>query len=79
MNIMAFAYVQISGSGGIWRIATINEAGGWNDRTTVEDMDLAVRAGLLGWKFVYTGNIEVRFLIFMNAVQIICEPLHDAF
>ncbi|KAL0390027.1 UNVERIFIED_CONTAM: Glucomannan 4-beta-mannosyltransferase 2 [Sesamum calycinum] len=46
------------GSGGIWRIAAIDGAGGWNDRTTVEDMDLAVRAGLKGWKFVFLGDIE---------------------
>ncbi|KAK4409038.1 Glucomannan 4-beta-mannosyltransferase 2 [Sesamum angolense] len=46
--------------GGIWRIAAIDGAGGWNDRTTVEDMDLAVRAGLKGWKFVFLGDIEVK-------------------
>ncbi|CAA0815004.1 Glucomannan 4-beta-mannosyltransferase 2 [Striga hermonthica] len=48
------------GTGGIWRIAAINEAGGWKDRTTVEDMDLAVRAGLKGWKFLYLGDLQVK-------------------
>lgn len=48
-----------SGTGGIWRIAAIDEAGGWKDRTTVEDMDLAVRASLKGWKFVYLGDLQV--------------------
>jgi cellulose synthase/poly-beta-1,6-N-acetylglucosamine synthase-like glycosyltransferase len=38
----------------------MNEAGGWKDRTTVEDMDLAVRAGLKGWKFVYLNDLGVR-------------------
>lgn len=52
----------MSGTGGIWRIAAINEAGGWKDRTTVEDMDLAVRAGLKGWKFIYLGDLQVLFL-----------------
>ncbi|GER30461.1 cellulose synthase like, partial [Striga asiatica] len=47
-------------SGGIWRIAAINEAGGWNDRTTVEDMDLAIRAGLKGWKYVFLEDLEVK-------------------
>ncbi|KAL3625683.1 putative glucomannan 4-beta-mannosyltransferase 3 [Castilleja foliolosa] len=42
------AFFSFNGSGGIWRNKTINEAGGWKDRTTVEDMDLAVRAGLKG-------------------------------
>lgn len=49
----------IAGTAGIWRIASINEAGGWKDRTTVEDMDLAVRASLRGWKFVYLGDLQV--------------------
>ncbi|KAK1307895.1 Glucomannan 4-beta-mannosyltransferase 1 [Acorus calamus] len=35
-------------------------AGGWKDRTTVEDMDLAVRASLGGWKFVYVGDVMVK-------------------
>ena len=43
----------------MWRIAAIDEAGGWKDRTTVEDMDLAVRASLRGWKFVYLGDLRV--------------------
>ena len=49
-----------AGTAGVWRIAAIEEAGGWKDRTTVEDMDLAVRAGLLGWKFVYLGDLKVK-------------------
>ncbi|KAH6833245.1 cellulose synthase-like A02 [Perilla frutescens var. hirtella] len=54
------AFFSFNGSGGIWRIAAINEAGGWKDRTTVEDMDLAVRAGLMGWKFVFLGDLHVK-------------------
>ncbi|KAL1544084.1 Glucomannan 4-beta-mannosyltransferase 2 [Salvia divinorum] len=53
------AFFGFNGTGGIWRIAAINDAGGWNDRTTVEDMDLAVRAGLKGWKFLYLGDLQV--------------------
>ncbi|OIT38021.1 glucomannan 4-beta-mannosyltransferase 9 [Nicotiana attenuata] len=48
------------GTAGVWRMSALNEAGGWKDRTTVEDMDLAVRAGLNGWKFVYVGNLKVK-------------------
>ena len=33
-----------AGTAGVWRVSAISEAGGWKDRTTVEDMDLAVRA-----------------------------------
>uniref|UniRef100_A0A162A369 glucomannan 4-beta-mannosyltransferase n=1 Tax=Daucus carota subsp. sativus TaxID=79200 RepID=A0A162A369_DAUCS len=54
------AFFGFNGTGGIWRIAAINEAGGWKDRTTVEDMDLAVRASLRGWKFVYLGDLQVK-------------------
>ncbi|VFQ96545.1 unnamed protein product [Cuscuta campestris] len=54
------AFFGFNGTGGIWRIAAIQEAGGWKDRTTVEDMDLAVRAGLKGWKFLYLGDLHVK-------------------
>lgn len=54
------AFFGFNGTGGVWRIAAINEAGGWKDRTTVEDMDLAVRAGLKGWKFLYLGDLQVK-------------------
>ncbi|XP_021278150.1 glucomannan 4-beta-mannosyltransferase 2 [Herrania umbratica] len=54
------AFFGFNGTAGIWRIAAINEAGGWKDRTTVEDMDLAVRASLRGWKFVYLGDLQAK-------------------
>ncbi|PWA46188.1 nucleotide-diphospho-sugar transferase [Artemisia annua] len=43
---------------GVWRMAALDGAGGWQERTTVEDMDLAVRATLKGWKFLYLGSIK---------------------
>lgn len=54
------AFFGFNGTAGIWRIAAINEAGGWKDRTTVEDMDLAVRASLRGWKFLYLGDLQAN-------------------
>nr|GMC98619.1 glucomannan 4-beta-mannosyltransferase 9-like [Ipomoea batatas] len=48
------------GTAGVWRISAIDEAGGWNHRTTVEDMDLAVRASLKGWKFLYLDSLRVK-------------------
>ncbi|OAY51470.1 glucomannan 4-beta-mannosyltransferase 2 [Manihot esculenta] len=54
------AFFGFNGTAGIWRIAAINEAGGWKDRTTVEDMDLAVRCSLRGWKFLYLGDLHVK-------------------
>lgn len=50
---------RYAGTAGVWRITALNEAGGWKDRTTVEDMDLAVRASLRGWKFVYVSDLKV--------------------
>ncbi|KAK8975507.1 hypothetical protein V6N11_034516 [Hibiscus sabdariffa] len=55
-----YSFFGFNGTAGVWRIAAINEAGGWKDRTTVEDMDLAVRAGLKGWKFLYLGDLKVK-------------------
>lgn len=55
-----YAFFGFNGTAGVWRIAAINEAGGWKDRTTVEDMDLAIRASLKGWKFVYLGDLKVK-------------------
>ncbi|XP_048560620.1 probable glucomannan 4-beta-mannosyltransferase 7 isoform X2 [Triticum urartu] len=55
-----FAFFSFNGTAGVWRTAAIKEAGGWKDRTTVEDMDLAIRATLKGWKFIYVGDIRVK-------------------
>ncbi|KAJ0988293.1 hypothetical protein J5N97_006649 [Dioscorea zingiberensis] len=55
-----FAFFGFNGTAGIWRISSINEVGGWKDRTTVEDMDLAVRASLKGWELLYVGDLKVK-------------------
>lgn len=40
---------QFNGTGGVWRRATIEDAGGWSDYSLCEDLDLTVRATLKGW------------------------------
>ncbi|XP_074559727.1 glucomannan 4-beta-mannosyltransferase 9-like isoform X2 [Curcuma longa] len=55
-----YAFFGFNGTAGVWRIAALNEAGSWKDRTTVEDMDLAVRASLKGWKFVFLRDLKVK-------------------
>jgi len=55
-----FAFFGFNGTAGVWRISALNESGGWNDQTTVEDMDLAVRATLRGWKFLYIDDLKVK-------------------
>ncbi|XP_026411970.1 probable glucomannan 4-beta-mannosyltransferase 11 [Papaver somniferum] len=56
----AYAFFSFNGTAGVWRLAAINEAGGWNARTTTEDLDLSLRASLQGWKFVYISDIKVK-------------------
>lgn len=63
------------GTAGVWRTRAIMEAGGWEDRTTAEDMDLAVRASLLGWGFVYVGDIKVKCLVGRLMNWAICSVL----
>ncbi|KAL0039912.1 hypothetical protein WJX77_011521 [Trebouxia sp. C0004] len=50
-------FFNFNGTAGVWRVRTIMEFGGWNSRTTVEDMDLSLRAYLAGWKGMYLRDI----------------------
>jgi len=60
VSLQSYLTEAFTGTAGVWRVSAIREAGGWKDRTTVEDMDLAVRASLKGWQFLYVGDIRVR-------------------
>ena len=40
----------------MWRRKTIMTVGGWQSRTTVEDMDLSLRTYVNGWKAVYLSD-----------------------
>lgn len=48
--------MNFNGSGGIWRRACIDDAGGWEADTMTEDLDLSYRAELRGWRGVYLGD-----------------------
>ena len=48
-----------NGSGGIWRRAAIDQAGGWTADTLTEDLDLSYRVALAGWRGAYIGDVEV--------------------
>ena len=48
-----------AGTAGVWRRTCIIDAGNWNNRTTVEDMDLSLRAHLRGWRFLFLDHVEV--------------------
>ncbi|MGA9599463.1 MAG: glycosyltransferase family 2 protein [Methylocystis sp.] len=47
---------QFNGTGGIWRRATIDCAGGWSDYSLAEDLDLTVHAALDGWHGVFVSE-----------------------
>lgn len=51
--------VIVIGTDGVWRMQAVNDAPQWRN------MDLAVRASLRkgGWKFVFAGDILVKFSI----------------
>jgi cellulose synthase/poly-beta-1,6-N-acetylglucosamine synthase-like glycosyltransferase len=49
-------FFNFNGTAGIWRKATIIDAGGWQHDTVTEDMDLSFRAQLRGWRFVYVPD-----------------------
>lgn len=62
VNGVFLNFFGFNGTAGVWRIEALEDSGGWLERTTVEDMDIAVRAHLNGWKF-----------IFLNDVKVLCE------
>jgi cellulose synthase/poly-beta-1,6-N-acetylglucosamine synthase-like glycosyltransferase len=57
---------QFNGTGGIWRRAAVEEAGGWSHDTLSEDLDLVLRTHLEGWGGVFlmephvTGELPQR-------------------
>lgn len=48
---------NFNGSAGIWRRAAILDAGGWQQDTVTEDLDLSYRAQLRGWRGAYLDQV----------------------
>jgi cellulose synthase/poly-beta-1,6-N-acetylglucosamine synthase-like glycosyltransferase len=44
---------QFNGTGGIWRRAAVEDAGGWSHDTLSEDLDLVLRTHIRGWTGVF--------------------------
>ncbi|KAF5726564.1 xyloglucan glycosyltransferase 6 [Tripterygium wilfordii] len=57
VNGVFINFFGFNGTAGVWRIKVLEECGGWLERTTVEDMDVAVRAHLYGWKFICLNDV----------------------
>lgn len=51
--------MNFSGSGGLWRTACIEDAGGWSFTTLAEDLDLSYRAQFKGWRALYLPDVVV--------------------
>ena len=47
---------QFNGTGGVWRRATVEDAGGWSDYSLTEDLDLTVRAALRDWHGLFVSH-----------------------
>mgnify|MGYP001563951451 FL=1 len=46
-------FFNFNGTAGIWRKEAIDTAGGWQNDTLTEDLDLSYRAQIKGWKFIF--------------------------
>jgi len=51
-------FVNFNGTAGIWRVAAIADAGGWQSDTLTEDLDLSYRAQLRGWRIAFVVGLE---------------------
>ncbi len=50
-------FLKFNGTAGVWQRKCIEDAGGWQDDTLTEDLDLSYRAQLLGWKLVFISDV----------------------
>ncbi len=51
--------LTFNGTGGVWRRACIDDAGGWSSETLTEDLDLSYRAQLRGWRYLFLPDVVV--------------------
>jgi len=54
---------QFNGTGGLWRRAAIEAAGGWSGDSLCEDLDLTIRAELADWHGVFLMEPAVPGLV----------------
>lgn len=52
-------FFGFNGTAGVWRRSAIERAGGWEATTLTEDLDLSVRAWLVGCRFAFADDVEV--------------------
>ncbi|MHA2175453.1 MAG: glycosyltransferase family 2 protein [Candidatus Hodarchaeales archaeon] len=54
------AFISFNGTGAIWRRSVIDESGGWSADTLAEDLDLAYRAQMKGFKIIYLSELVIN-------------------
>ncbi|BCW88278.1 hypothetical protein sos41_14170 [Alphaproteobacteria bacterium SO-S41] len=52
-------FMPFNGTGGVWRRAAIDDAGGWEGDTLTEDIDLAIRAAMKGWTTAFLPGVAI--------------------
>jgi len=64
-------FFSFNGTGGVWRKAAIESAGGWQTDTLTEDLDLSYRAQLCGWRCVFLPDVvaPAELPVEMNAFK----------
>lgn len=62
-------FQRFNGSGGVWRKACIDSAGGWSSDTLAEDLDLAFRAQIGGWEVIYDDSLEAPAEVPINLID----------
>ena len=51
--------LTFNGTAGVWRVAAVEDAGGWHGDTLAEDLDLALRAQAAGWRARLAEGVRV--------------------
>jgi cellulose synthase/poly-beta-1,6-N-acetylglucosamine synthase-like glycosyltransferase len=51
--------MSFNGTAGVWRREAIDNGGGWTGDTLTEDLDLAMRCAMKGWRGALMADIEV--------------------
>jgi cellulose synthase/poly-beta-1,6-N-acetylglucosamine synthase-like glycosyltransferase len=52
-------FFNFNGTAGVWRRASLEDAGSWSADTVTEDLDASYRAQRRGWKFIYLSEYTV--------------------
>jgi cellulose synthase/poly-beta-1,6-N-acetylglucosamine synthase-like glycosyltransferase len=51
--------ISFNGTAGVWRRDAIDHGGGWTGDTLTEDLDLAMRCAVKGWRAAVISDLEV--------------------